>query len=46
MKNYLVTYTNDEGRTFQTMTVCALDYTKAYLTVAYMHGMVIEVIEQ
>lgn len=46
MKTYLVTYSDDNGRTLKTTTVRALDYTKAYLEVAYAHGMVVEVVEQ
>ncbi len=31
MKTYTISYTTDLKRTVQTMTVSALDYTKAYL---------------
>ncbi|MBR2467100.1 MAG: hypothetical protein IKB38_09270 [Clostridia bacterium] len=31
MKTYTISYTTDLRRTVQTMTVLALDYTKAYL---------------
>ena len=32
MKNYVITYTLDFCKTVRTLTVCALDYTKAYLS--------------
>ena len=32
MKNYVITYTLDFCKTVRTLTVSALDYTKAYLS--------------
>jgi len=48
MKNWIVTYTEDKGLTYKTMTTEAEDYTKAYLNVLFKiskDGMITEVKE-